>query len=163
MIKLPLVNEEKGFALIVCMIMLLVLSLLGIWSLATSKVEMQIAGNQQRFDESFNIAEGGANTEATRLGFVDRTEYQVSDPTLMFQSLTPGDIDNPATWPEDSLLADDPATAYRYFVTYLYPDVPPKEYGTDFSAYKFRINGAPSGKLVNIELGGFKIGTQASM
>lgn len=180
--KRSVIESEEGFVLIVSMVMLLLLTLLGIWALNTSTVEIQIAGNQQQFDKSFNIAEGGANFEATFVGFAVRSEYSVTNPGRIYQDLTTGTYGDSATWPVGSLLltptpgvttgtvdptAYDPGTdpvseyKYRYFVTYLYPDVPPKGYDASmFSSYKFRIDGE---RDVVIELGGIKIGVKASM
>ena len=169
-----MMKNEQGFVLVVSMVMLLLLTLLGIWALTTSSIELQISGNQQRYEQSFNVAEGGANFEATNLGFTARPAYQITDPGNMLQDLTTGIYNDSSTWPAGCLVlagspvsigsyvaGSDPANEYRYFVTYLYPDVPPKGYdATMFSAYKFRIDGE---KTVVIELGGIKVGVKASM
>ncbi len=159
-----LITEEKGFVLVTSVIILLMLTLLGIWGLTTSTFELQITGNLQRYQKKFNIAEGSANVEATLVGFNARQAYRINDPMDFFKELTSAagaSFSDPGTWPIGDI-ADplgSPATPkipYSYFVTYLYPDAPPKGYSpNEASAYKFRINGR---RDIIIELGGMKIG-----
>ncbi len=156
-------GDIRGFMLVVILVFLSLLSLLGIWALNTSSMEIQIAGNQQRYEENFSVAEGGSNSEATRLGYNIRPEYNVTDPTRINFDLTAGSYNDCSTWPTDNLIPSgtDNKCAYGYFVTYLYPDIPPKGYDADaFSAYKFRIDGEHQ---VVIEMGGKKIGVKSTM
>lgn len=52
-------NRESGVVLIVCMIILLMLSLIGIASITTSNSEMQVAGNEMKATGAFYAAEAG--------------------------------------------------------------------------------------------------------
>lgn len=52
-------NSESGVVLIVCMIILLMLSLIGIASITTSNSEMQVAGNEMSSTGAFYAAEAG--------------------------------------------------------------------------------------------------------
>jgi len=54
-----LVNNQRGSALIVALLMLVVLTLLGISSTTTSTVELQISGNDKLYKSSFFAADGG--------------------------------------------------------------------------------------------------------
>ncbi|MFZ5774049.1 MAG: hypothetical protein ACOY3Z_00995 [Thermodesulfobacteriota bacterium] len=144
----------------------------------------------QRAEFRFNIAEGGTNLEAYRLGYATSSQfayYQVADPTRTNTVLTPttdADFDpgndttattggisttDSATWPMQNLLgsAADDEFDYRYLITYLYPDVPPKGYdASSFSGYKFRIQGqGVVGGVASsiVEEGGIKVGVKASM
>ena len=156
------INQE-GIALVVSIIVLFLLSLFGIWGLTRSTLELQISGNQQRYDENFNVSEGGANIEATYVGFSVRSEYKITDPSNLNNDLTVGNFDDISTWPVDKLIStsSDSRYIYSYFVTYLYPDAPPKGYDPSmFSGYKFRISGYHRSL---IELGGMKIGVQSIM
>ncbi len=52
-------NSESGIVLVVCMIILLMLSLIGIASITTSNSEMQVAGNEMNSTGAFYAAEAG--------------------------------------------------------------------------------------------------------
>jgi hypothetical protein len=54
-----LVNNQRGSALIVALLMLVVLTLLGISSTTTSTVELQISGNDKVYKRCFFAADGG--------------------------------------------------------------------------------------------------------
>ena len=174
-------NSEDGFVLVLAMLVLLVLSMLGAWALTTSTSELDVAGGLQRAEKQFNIAEGATSLEAVKVGFATETYYQVGDPSVTNQILTPpdeaafdpgGDTDalpgavdatDTATWPVQNLLQDpaDDEFDYRYLVTYLDSDMPPKGYdATAFSSYTFSIQGMAPGV---IEVGGFKIGPKAML
>ncbi len=59
-------NNERGIALVLTMIFLVVLSLMGITALRSSRVELQIAGNEKWATDSFYRSESGNDT-MTRL------------------------------------------------------------------------------------------------
>ncbi|MGD9948936.1 MAG: hypothetical protein AB7U29_10710 [Desulfobulbus sp.] len=93
--ELPIPNTntaESGFVLVLSLVVLLMLSLFGAWALQTSNFELEVAGGLQQIEKQFNVAEGGANTEAANLGFVRRTFYQISDPTLYGTILAPNSL-----------------------------------------------------------------------
>lgn len=82
-------TAQSGFILVLAMVVLLMLSLFGAWALQTSTNELQVAGGLEQVERQFNIAEGGANSEAINLGFKKRDFYNISDPTLMNKILPP--------------------------------------------------------------------------
>lgn len=175
------VASEAGFVLVAAMVVLLALTLFGIWAIRTSTLELDIAGSVQRAEQQFNIAEGAVALEVVKVGFVTETYYQVGDPSVTNQILSPAleaefdpggdtaavpgavDAADTATWPVQNLLQNnaDDEFDYRYLVTYLYADMPPKGYdAASFSSYTFMIQGmAP----VAIEVGGNKIGPKATL
>ncbi len=177
-------NNEKGFALISAILALLIVTVLGVLAINTSVMEIKIAGNQQQWEEDFNLSEGGAEVEATHVGFARSgvggfSWYEISDPSIFTQNLLPPpasydpynditstkpfNVVDPNTWPHQNLMQDanDDKYDYAYLVTYLYPDAPPKGYdASTFSGYKFRINGE---KQVIIELGGIKVGVKTGI
>ncbi len=57
--KRILYSGESGVVLIVCMIILLMLSLIGIASITTSNSEMRVAGNEMNSTGAFYAAEAG--------------------------------------------------------------------------------------------------------
>lgn len=178
------IRAESGFVLVLSMVILLLLTLFGLWALRTSDLEIKVASSSQQIENQFNIAEGSANTEAGNVGFFLKKFYEISNPNSLNQLLTP-DTDalfdpgndtantlasisasDQTTWPWDNLLADYTAPPnsndiydYRYLVTYLYPDTPPMGYdATSFSGYKFRIQGEANVAPAFVELGGTKVG-----
>ncbi len=163
-----IVKDESGFTLITSLMILVMLTLLGIWGLSTSTFELKIAGNMQRYQEFFKRAEGGAYVEATSVGFSGRSEYKITNPSKPMQGLTPGaSYDDPSTWPSTDFFGNvapniEAKAKYNYFVTYMHADpTPPKGYSANAaSAYVFRINGRDN---IDIELGGKKLGVPFTM
>lgn len=179
--------DQEGFVLIAGMLALFLLSLFGLWALTTSDYETKIASNLQQMEGNFNTSEGAAIMEAGGVGFARTGSgewYMISDPTVFNQALLPptadydpgNDIveivgtfpddferDDYESWPRQNLLRDnaDATHDYMYLATYLYPDTPPPGYDvTQFSGYRFRINGK---QKVLVEVGGFKVGVKASL
>lgn len=173
-------TPEAGFALIMAMVALLVLTLLGVWALYTSTSELQVAGGSQQVERQFNVAEGGAYAEAVNVGFTQKAFYNFANfnqgmmnPTTDALFDPGGDTNNvigniaatdPATWPWDNLRNATTAAGqavnandldYRYLVTYLGSGTPPPGYDAALmSAHQVRVQGAAP--LV-VELGGLKI------
>lgn len=155
-------TTESGFVLVLALVVLLMLSLLGIWALQTSTSELNVAGGSLQVERQFNISEGGANSEAGKIGFVLQPFYQISNPSIYNQLLTPttditfdpgndtattlagiatGDV---TTWPWENLwplelpIVDEKNLPthndldYRYLTTYLHPDTAPIGYDPNF-------------------------------
>jgi len=68
------INSESGVVLIVCMIILLMLSIIGIVSLTTSNSEMEIAGNEMKQTGAFYAAEAGLEEGAAAV----ITSYEIT-------------------------------------------------------------------------------------
>jgi len=66
--RVQMINN-KGFILISAVLILLVLTLIGTFALNSSVFELEIAGNQQRYQETFNITEGAVNKESAGIGY----------------------------------------------------------------------------------------------
>ncbi len=60
-------NSRKGMVLVVCLILLLVVSLIGIASISSSTSEMKISGNEIKQTGSFYAAESGLETAAASI------------------------------------------------------------------------------------------------
>jgi hypothetical protein len=63
-----IMKNERGVALIVAMVMLLLLTMIGIFALNTSSTELRIVGNYRNTEEAFFVADAGvayAQTAAT--------------------------------------------------------------------------------------------------
>lgn len=73
-------ESEAGFVLVLAMVVLLMLSLFGVWAIQTSNNELLIAGGLQRTERQFNLSEAAANAEAINLGYSARSWYAQWDP-----------------------------------------------------------------------------------
>lgn len=151
-------TAESGFVLVLAMVILLLVTLLGIWGLRTSTSELDVAGVSQQVERQFNVSEGGAYSEAGKVGFGLQPFYLISNPSILNQILTPtteATFDpgndtattlagitaaNVTTWPWENLwplqlpIVDEKNLPihneldYRYLTTYLYPDTAPMGY-----------------------------------
>lgn len=177
-------TAESGFVLVLSLVVLLVLTLLGIWALNTSDFELKVAGGSQQVEGQFNLAEGAAYSEAGKVGFFLQPFYQLPDPSLsnwgmLMIPTTDADFDpgndtattfggitvtDPVTWPWQNLLNDNTVGAnrfdYRYLVTYLGYENVMGSAAESFSGYNFRVQGAVP---MVVELGGTKLGPKASL
>lgn len=160
-------GNEEGFVLVLALVLLLLLTLFGVWALNSSDFENRVASNAQQAERQFNLAEAANYTEAALVGYGQREAYKLKDMDRHNRVLVPEgdefdpinanpkhdaasvDRSKPATWPWGNLEGKTKKDAdrnsqldYRYLVTYLYPDTPPKGYAADqFDSYKFRIQG----------------------
>jgi hypothetical protein len=57
--KKNLLDSEKGMALVIALVMLLILTLVGLSAIGTSTFESNIAGNQRVYNLAFYTADGG--------------------------------------------------------------------------------------------------------
>lgn len=164
-------GNEEGFVLVLALVLLLLLTLFGLWALNSSDFESRVARNAQQAERQFHVAEAANYTEAAKLGYYQRKVYDHGHPDVHNQILVPDDNDfdpirarpctvkkdnkcsadegDPTTWPWANLEGKTRNDAdrnilldYRYLVTYLYPDTPPKGYAADqFDFYKYRVMG----------------------
>jgi len=185
------IKNEEGFTLILSLIVLVLLSLMGIWALNTSNIEIGISGNEQRYQENFNIVEGGTYLEASDIGFASSPYYAITDPSNFNLKLGPNpsdddydpgydmdatvqenlstlsavDVKRPEEWPHQNLLRStsisDNRFDYSYLVTYLHPDVPPKGYNAD-SFSSYKFK-INGARNTEIEIGGVTVGPRATI
>ena len=64
-------NNEKGFALVIALVLLLVVTLIGLSSIFSSVFETQIAGNDRLGNAAFYAAVGGAEAGISSLPSTD--------------------------------------------------------------------------------------------
>lgn len=108
-------SDQNGSALLACVAVLVVLTTLGILAIQTSITETKISANEQRWEQDFNIAEGGAGMEASHVGFAREGAfewYQIVDPDAYNQLIVPpdsasydpgGDLEVTGNFPDDFL------------------------------------------------------------
>ena len=58
---------QKGFALILAMLILFILTVMGVFVLTTSKVDIQLSGNERQYKAAFYAAEAGIRTGCSAL------------------------------------------------------------------------------------------------
>jgi hypothetical protein len=56
---MKLLQEQRGAVLVIAVVMLLILSIIGIYAMGSSIIEVKIAGQKKFYDAAFNDADGG--------------------------------------------------------------------------------------------------------
>ena len=145
-------RNEEGSAIVVVFVLLVVLTLLGVFSTRTATIDIQIASNEIPCQQNFYIAEGGVHREAAE---VARGSYPVAN-VLASQTL--------ATQASGSLPAPTPhwvnGNSYSFQVDYLGFFSPPAGYSIlHFSRYDYDIQATRGGVTVRGRY--FKIGPRA--
>jgi hypothetical protein len=145
-------RNEDGSAVVVAFMLLVVLTLLGVFSTRTAKIDIQVAYNEIPYQQNFYIAEGGVHREAAE---VARGNYPVAN-ALVPQTL--------ATEASGSLPAPTPhwvdGSYYSFQVDYLGFFSPPAGYSIlHFSRYDYDIQATRGDVTVRARY--FKIGPKA--
>jgi type IV pilus assembly protein PilX len=83
----PLPSRQRGAALVIGLILLLVLTLLAISGMSTSTLELQMTGNQQFSQNAFQAAETGLDRALVSGNFT------TAAPTVVAASSLPGSTD----------------------------------------------------------------------
>jgi len=95
-------RDEKGSALLLCILMLFLLTILGISSTTTTDLEINIAANEKFYTMAFSLADGGSETskEMIEQAIDERVWTDTSDPPLLM-----GDVKiwNKDFWNNDPL------------------------------------------------------------
>ncbi len=187
-----IVTGEDGFALVFALVMLVVITLLGVWALNTSTLEIMISGNRQVFEENFNVAEGGAMAECGKLGYAGTASfpwYMVNDPSVLNQRLAPGfgsgtydpggdltPANTPATiaaitpgnssnWPMENLLHNYTAGDTQMDYSYLVTYLNPDTppKGYDAATFSSYKFRINGHKNTDVEVGGMKVGVKIAI
>src|SRR5262245_33799051 len=75
--RLPVHRDERGIALVMAMLILLVMTLLGLVLMAGASMHRTLAGEDQRMPETLNLAEAGVGEALARI----RNQETLMDPT----------------------------------------------------------------------------------
>jgi Tfp pilus assembly protein PilX len=145
---MKLLRDQRGAVLVIAIVMLLILSIIGIYAMGSSIIEVKISGQKKFYDAAFNDADGGVQ-------FV-RANNQ-------FGTMATGSADIAYTAPS--------ATDFNFTATlsYLGNSPPPAGTGTGqragFRAHYHRIQStgrdapiAISNSSVTLEVEGYRIG-----
>jgi hypothetical protein len=144
------IKNEEGNLTIIAFVLLVVLTLIGVFATKTAQIDLQTAYNEIPYKQNFYVAEGGVNREAAELGETQvptnikpRTDYTRTPRTLS------------ATY------------SYRYLVHELGAYVAPKGYSAIlFSRYDFSVETWAGGQTsasgeVKVASRVYKIGPKA--
>lgn len=141
------IRDQKGAVLVIAIVMLLILSVIGIYAMGSSVIEIKIAGQKKFYNAAFNDADGGVQYVRVR---------------NEFGTMGPGSADIAYAAPS--------GTDFHFTssVSYLGSSPPPVGSGTGlrgFKAHYHRIQStgrdapvAISNSSVNLEMEGYRIG-----
>ena len=134
--------NEKGSALVLALLMLVLLTLMGISATTTSTVEIQMAGGEKFYELAFYSAESGWQRALNWLDnqFPGVTDNRVWDGTDFIA--VAGSLDDAAT--VGIPLATDNNTQYFVKVEFV-GTAPAAGYGTGFRRFNYRVNSVGRG------------------
>ena len=146
-------NNERGFAIIVALLMLAIITVMGIAATRTSETETRIAVNDRLYNIAFYTAEAGTAFVAESPSFYGSDNITVGG-SLSF----PNDAD-----PTESY-ALSTSQSFNGEVEYLGSSTPPRGSGYDaekFKAHRYQMTCSgygPSNSISQIEIGFYRIG-----
>jgi hypothetical protein len=145
-----MIKNQQGAVLVIAVVMLLILSIIGIYAMGSSIIEVKISGQKKFYDTAFNDADGGVN---------------------YVQALNPFGGITDTNGPDNPVAYNAPTTDFNFTtnVSYLGNSPPPLGSGTGqragFKAHYHRVvstgRDAPialSTSSVNLEVEGYRIG-----
>ena len=125
-------KSEEGNLTIIAFVLLVVLTLVGIFATKTAQIDMQTAYNEVPYKQNFYIAEGGVNREAAELGRGMYPVTNVSQPQLL------------ATQSSGSLPGSEHkvlGNSYNFAVNYLGYFAAPSGYSAlHFNRYDYKVD-----------------------
>ncbi len=80
MVLAPQLYTQRGTALVMSLVILMVLTILGIAAMGTSSLEEKMAGATQEGTRAFEAAESGVNSTLSKAGSLDTTNTCFSTP-----------------------------------------------------------------------------------
>lgn len=150
-------QSEEGNLTIVAFVLLVVLTLVGIFATKTAQVDLQTAYNEVPYKQNFYIAEGGVNREAAELGRGMYAVTNVSQPQVL------------ATQSSGSLPGSEHKVlghSYNFSINYLgYFPAPSGYSALHFNRYDYRVEARAGGTAASGEVRVasrlFKVGPKA--
>jgi hypothetical protein len=136
--------NEKGSALVLSLLILVLLTLMGISATTTSTVEIQMAGGEKFYELAFYSAESGWQRALNWLdnqfpGVTQNLAWNNGTNTFTQAS---GDFED--VEPDGIPLANDNNTQYRVKVEFV-GTAPVAGYGTSFRRFNYRVNSVGTG------------------
>jgi hypothetical protein len=146
-------KSEEGNVMIIAFVLLVVLTLVGIFATRTAQLDLQTAYNEVPYKQNFYVAEGGVNNEAAEIAGGTYVVANTSQPQTL------ANLTNRA-------LPGFPGKTYDPIIRYLGPFPPPSGYSAlHFSRYDFSVTARSSATLssgqVRVTSRFFKVGPKA--
>lgn len=129
------IANDRGSALVIALLVLVLLTLMGISATTTSTIEVQMAGNEKFHDLAFYAAESGWQTS---LNWLDR-QYPAVTENLGWDEDAVNFEQTKYNDPDRILLADDNDTRYAVKIEFVGTKAVPG-YGTNFRRFNYRVN-----------------------
>lgn len=86
-------RNEEGYILVLTLVVLLLLTLFGVWALNSSDFENRVAGNMQQAERIFNVNDAAATTEASKIMNGRRSWWVVERPRELYRVRLPDTIE----------------------------------------------------------------------
>jgi hypothetical protein len=149
-------RNEEGNVLLLAFIFLVILTLIGIFSTRTARMDMQIAANEIPYKRNFYFAEAGLYREAAELG---RNNYPVTDvhaPVLLASRKDGAIIKGPLPGANHLVFGQD----YDFDVNFIGFFPPPPGYSAlHFSRFDYNVD--VTANNVGVESRLYRIGPKA--
>ncbi len=150
-------KSEEGNLTIIAFVLLVVLTLVGIFATKTAQIDMQTAYNEVPYKQNFYIAEGGVNREAAELGRGMYPVTNVNQPQVL-ATHTSGSLPGA----EHKVLGN----SYQFTVNYIGFYAAPAGYSAlHFSRYDYNVDaragGTASSGQVKVASRLYKVGPKA--
>ncbi len=129
------IANDRGSALVVALLVLVLLTLMGISATTTSTIEVQMAGNEKFHDLAFYAAESGWQTS---LNWLDR-QYPGVTQNLGWDVDSKNFVLENYNTPDYIVLAEDNDTEYSVKIEFVGTRAVPG-YGTNFKRFNYRVN-----------------------
>jgi hypothetical protein len=129
------IANDRGSALVVALLVLVLLTLMGISATTTSTIEVQMAANEKFYDLAFYAAESGWQTS---LNWLDSQYPGVTQNLGWDGGSETFELDNYDN-PDSIILAEDNDTEYSAKIEFVGTRVVPG-YGTNFRRFNYRVN-----------------------
>jgi PilX N-terminal len=126
-------KSEEGNLTIIAFVLLVVLTLIGVFATKTAQLDLQTAYNEIPYKQNFYVAEGGVNNEAAKLGAGSYPVPNASQPKPDLATRT------------NEPLPGIPGKAYNATIGYLGPFPAPSGYSAiHFSRYDYNVDARSS-------------------
>jgi hypothetical protein len=139
------IANDRGSALVVALLVLVLLTLIGISATTTSTIEVQMAGSEKVYDMAFYAAESGWQTS---LNWLD-AQYPGVTQNLGLDEESETFIQEKYNNPDFIVLAEDNDTEYSVKIEFVGTRAVPG-YGTNFRRFNYRVDSTGKVDLTGI-------------
>ena len=149
-------RDEEGNVLLLAFIFLVILTLIGIFSTRTARLDMQIAANEIPYKRNFYLAEAGLYREAAELGRGNYPVPNINDFPTSLASRVDGSVTGTLPGAAHTVFGQ----TYDFHVQYVGYFPPPPGYSAlHFTRYDYNVDSTANNVLVDSRL--YKIGPKA--